>query len=176
MDDKYGFEEIFKILKENIPKSAKLAKILNHVMTKYEIPKEAYIILGSYALRNYREISDLDVDMDESYFSLLEVCKLGSVSLRGEEYVWAFNHTYENINYIIEVYATNPDKNFPNDNFSINSLHSSKALQNDEYDQYYYKLDTLLIWKETVNRDKDQKDIDLIKNILLLNKKKNVFI
>ncbi len=36
MDDKYGFEEMVKIiLKENIPKSAKLAKILNDVMTNY---------------------------------------------------------------------------------------------------------------------------------------------
>jgi hypothetical protein len=50
------------------------------------------MILGCYALRNYREISDLDVDMDETNFTLLEVCKLGSVSLGGEEYVWSFKH------------------------------------------------------------------------------------
>jgi hypothetical protein len=168
MDDKFGIDEVKSVLKEKIPKSTKLAKILNLVMTISGVPKEAYIILGSYALRNYREISDLDVDMDENYFSLLKVSPLGIVSLRGDEYVWAFNQEYEDIVYTIEVYATNPCKNFPNNNFSINSLHNSNALQKDEFDQFHYKLETLLEWKQTVNREKDQKDIKLIKNIINL--------
>lgn len=159
-------DDINMILIENISKSAKLAKILNEIMTNYGIPKEAYIILGSYAIREFREISDLDVDMDQNYFSKLEICKLGTVSLRGEEYVWAFNYTFDGISYIIEVYATDPYKNYPNDSFSITNLHLRNALDKDEYTQNCYKLETLLEWKQIANRKKDQSDIELIKKIL----------
>ena len=164
-----NYNELENILQEELPKSSKLAKILNYIMEFCEVPKEAYIILGSYAIRDYREISDLDVDMCQNYFPNLESCKLGNVSLRGLEYVWAFNQIYNGESYIIEVYSTDPFINFPNNYFSIANLINVNALQKDMFNQNYYKLETLLKWKEIVYREKDKKDIELIKKILNLN-------
>jgi hypothetical protein len=49
--------------------------------------------------------------------------------------------------------------------FSLNKL-VKNGLDIDENKHQFFNLKTLLLWKKTMNRDKDKLDIELIENIL----------
>ena len=158
---------IDEILNEKISKSTKLAKILYIIMSKFDIPPKSYCILGSYALRNYREINDIDVDLDTKHFSKLKNCPIGNITTVNNENIWTFQRNYGIINYKIEIYEVDPKIGFPNESFSLNFLFSTpNDLQTDDFGHYHYRLITVKKWKTIVQREKDEGDIILISSIL----------
>ena len=63
-----------------------------------------------------------------------------------------------------------PKVGFPNNQFSLSNLRKNKGLSKDKNNHQFLNLLYLLKWKKTMNREKDQSDIILIKG-LLKNKK-----
>ena len=161
------FSIIDEILNEKIFKSTKLAKILYVIMNKFDIPSKSYCILGSYALRDYREINDIDVDLDTKHFKKLKNCSIGNITVVNNENVWTFQRKHRIINYKIEIYEVDPKIGFPNESFSLISLFStSNDLQMDDFGHYHYRIKTVKRWKTIVRREKDEVDIILINSIL----------
>ena len=59
-----------------------------------------------------------------------------------------------------------PKVGFPNSKFSLSSLIKNKGLAKDKNNHQHFNLKSLLKWKKTMNREKDQPDIILIKKLL----------
>lgn len=158
---------IDQVICDNLPKCDKLSKILRIIMDTINIPRESYCILGSYALRKYREINDIDVDLDTQHFTKLKNLSIGNISTVKDENVWTFHKKYEGVDYKIEIYEVNSEIGYPDDSFSLNNLFSTADyLEMDDFGHYCYKLATLKNWKTIVCREKDKDDILLINNIL----------
>ena len=170
---------IEKIITNNkLNKYEKLSKILYYLFIELaNISSNKYYILGSFAIRKHREISDLDINLDHnSFFKLDIVIKkgFGNLEIYNGQIRWFFDMTNEynkltnnNTNdFSIEAFQKNPDEGFPNPNFSLNSLINNNGLDIDENGHQFFNLKTLLEWKITMNRPKDQTDIILINDIL----------
>ena len=163
-----------KIITSNNNKYTKLAEILKKIIDDCKIDQSKYFILGSYALRKQREINDLDINMDENEFDKLIKCvKYGKRELYNNQIRWFFDLTdkYKEIDptandFSIEIFRKAPLDGFPNGNYSLQRLKENNALTTDNYGHQYFKLKTLLEWKKTMNRPKDQDDIKLIEKLL----------
>ena len=178
------------ITRANKPISIKLAKILSYVANYLGIDKKKYFISGSYALNNYykyKEINNLNVNMDPSEFKLLKNFELGEfiksnnfLSDEGSNVfpssVWLLDLTnlYNELNddkidnFYIEIFEMPEAKGYPNDNFSLNSLEVSCGLEVDKYGQNYFTVPMFYKWKKTLDRPIDQKDIKFIKKYNLV--------
>ena len=163
------------IIKSDEPKHDKLAQILKLIIDQCHINPNSYFILGSYALREHREINDLDVNMNSSEFDKLEKCvKFGKVEPYNNQIRWFFDLTskYKEfadpnaVDFSIEIFKKTSSEGFPNNNFSLQVLKDNGGLSEDKYGNPFFSLKTLLRWKQTMNREKDQTDIQMIETIL----------
>ena len=171
MDDK-----IVEIIRNTLlANHEKLSSILHYlIVEKANISQDDYYIIGSYSLRNYREINDLDVVINNLEFDKLKLLNIGLFTNKFDEPYWLLDMTKlyndifnENISdFSIEIFSKSKNKGIPTDNFSLQSLNIKNGLEKDENKHSYFSLLTLLDWKLTMNRGKDQKDIEIIKNIL----------
>ena len=173
-------DDIIKdIIKDiNLTKYEKLSKILHYLFIKISnISQNKYYILGSFAIRKYREINDLDINLDSIEFIKLEkVVKsgFGHIEFYSSQIRWYFDMTddYNKLNdlnvndFSIEAFCKLPDDGFPNEEFSLNYLFNNGGLDRDENGHQFFNLNTLLYWKKTMNRPKDTDDIILIEKIL----------
>ena len=168
---------IEKIIKSKITKYEKLSKILYYLFVeKCNISQNKYYILGSYAIRKYRIISDLDINLDEIEFIKLEKLenKIGQLEFYNGQIRWFFDMTNEynqltgenEKDFSIEAFQKNPLAGFPNKNFSLQILIENNKLDIDENGHQFFNLNTLLEWKKTMNRQKDVSDIELINSII----------
>jgi hypothetical protein len=66
----------------------------------------------------------------------------------------------------IEAFQKFPNEGFPNAKFSQKHLTKHKLFDKDENGHQFFNLKTLLKWKITMNRPKNQDDIILIKSII----------
>lgn len=160
-----------------LQKHQKLSKILHCIFVELcNISQDKYYILGSFAIREHRTISDLDINMDIDEFMKLETAvknDIGHIEFYNGQIRWTYDLTDEynkltNSNekdFSIEAFQKNPDVGYPNNNFSLNKL-VKNGLDIDENKHQFFNLKTLLLWKKTMNRDKDKLDIELIENIL----------
>lgn len=165
-------KEIDDIITRSITKHEKLAEILKLVIDKCGIDQSKYFILGSYALREHRTISDLDISMFYKEFEKLYKLGVGEFQLYNKQIRWFYDLTekYKEVDpsatdFSIEVFRKCQDEGFPNENFSLGKLIEKKGLDVDKYGHQFFSLDTLLDWKTTMGRDKDTPDIELIKQI-----------
>lgn len=171
MDIEKSFESI---IKSNKTKHEKLAEILKKIIDACNIEPDSYFILGSYALREYREINDLDLNMDEKEFDKLVKCApYGKKEIYNNQIRWFFDLTdkYKLIDptsndFSIEIFKKKPLDGFPNENYSLQRLKENNGLDKDKYGHQFFNLKTLLSWKKTMNRPKDQQDIIMIEKII----------
>lgn len=167
-------EKFIDIIKIDDTKYDKLAKILKDIIDECEINQNKYFILGSYAIREHRDINDLDINMDVNEFLKLSKVKYGSLQFYNGQIRWFFDLTQEYRKYAdenandfsIEIFQKDPNDGFPNSNFSLKYLSENDGLTKDEYGHQYFNFKTLLKWKQTMNREKDQNDIKLLEKIL----------
>ena len=165
--------KILSIIESDHPKHDKLASILQLIINFCKINKKSYFILGSYALREYRTISDLDVNMDFDQFKKLKRLPFGEIQPYNNQTRWFYDLTSEYqkidasaIDFSIEIFQKKPTEGFPNEKFSLGYLKEHDGLDIDKYKHQFFNLKTLLAWKTAMGRDKDKLDIELIKKIL----------
>lgn len=169
-------EKITIIITSNESKHAKLARILHLIVNMCNIDPSNYFILGSYAIRQYRLINDLDVNMDYNEFIKLEKIQSELVKLEfyNGQIRWfldlttmynVFNSTNEN-DFSIEIFQKDPSVGFPNDRYSLKKLSMNDNLIIDEYGHQFFNFETLLMWKKEMNREKDKPDIEILEKLI----------
>jgi hypothetical protein len=170
--------KIIEIIKSKSKKYQKLSDILKYLFVDIaHIDQSKYYILGSYAIRTQREINDLDINLDYNEFFKLKALtdkSIGSIEIYNNQIRWFFDITNEynkitNSNendFSIEAFQKIRSDGFPNTNFSLDYLRNNDGLTTDNNGHQFFKLETLLEWKKTMNRPKDKPDIELIQQIL----------
>jgi len=167
-------DSIIKIIKSKEDKNVKLSKILKVIINNCNINNDKYFLLGSYAIRKHREINDLDINMDRNEFIKLSKAPYGKLEFYNGQIRWFFDltkkynkYTKSNVDdFSIEIFQKNKKDGYPNNNFSLDYLIKHNGLEKDEFGHQHFSLKTLLKWKQTMNRKKDEKDIKLIKKLL----------
>jgi hypothetical protein len=166
--------EISRII--NLPdakKSNKLSDILKLIVDKCNINQNKYVIIGSYGIRNYREIGDLDVVMEKTEWNKLAHLPVGRVeTYNGQNrYFLDLTDEYKKIDptatdFSIEIFSKEPNEGYPNNEFSIEYLYEHNGLARDENNHQHFTRKTLLKWKKTTNRPKDVPDAKLIEFLI----------
>ena len=181
---------ILNIIKSNSEKYQKLSDILKYLFVDIaQIDQSKYFLLGSFAIRTHREINDLDINLDYiEFFKLKSLTdkSIGKIEIYNNQIRWFYDITNEynkitNSNendFSIEAFQKNPSDGFPNPYFSLDYLINNNGLSTDNNGHQFFTLKTLLEWKKTMNRTKDNMDIELIQNILqhknrIINNKKS---
>lgn len=166
------------LINKDLKKHEKLSAILKYIFVDIcHIDQNKYYLLGSYAIREHRKINDLDINLDFEEFCkvLVAIGKgFGVVEYYNEQVRWFYDMTekYNELNQIdekdfsIEAFQKHPNEGFPNTNFSLAYLRQNEGLNKDSNGHQFFSLKTLLEWKKTMNRPKDQDDIKIIENIL----------
>jgi hypothetical protein len=172
------------ILNKKLKKYQKLSQILKYIFVDIAgINQKKYFILGSFSIREYRTISDLDINLDISEFLKLEKViekNMGKIEFYNGQIRWFYDMTDEynkltksNENdFSIEAFQKFNFEGFPNNKFSLKYLNKNNLFDKDENGHQFFNLKTLLKWKITMNRPKNQDDIILIKSIIFADKKK----
>ena len=165
-------------MKSKAKKHVKLAKILKYIFVDIcKIDQTKYYILGSYAIREKRNINDLDINLEFIEFLKLEAAVnkgFGNIEFHDGQIRWNYDLTKEynkctnskEKDFSIEAFQKLPNKGFPNNTFSLASLKKKKGLDTDAYKHQFMSLNTLLRWKRKMNRPKDKPDIEIIKDLL----------
>jgi len=169
------------ICDENTTKYQKLSDILKIVINYCDINNNKYMIIGSYSIRNYREINDLDMNMiSEEWDKLQKMVNMGIgiiETYNGQlRYFLDMTNEYKKLvpdvkDFSIEIFKKDFNEGFPNETFSIKYLLNHNGLDRDENKHLYFNKKTLLRWKKTMMREKDKLDIKLLEKII--KKRKN---
>tara|TARA_B100001093_G_C26841589_1_gene1020809 strand:- start:1072 stop:1593 length:522 start_codon:yes stop_codon:yes gene_type:complete len=169
---------IENIIRSKVSKEDKLAKILKHIFVNVcHIEQTKYFILGSYAIRKHRKINDLDINLDSKEFLKLEKAVIngyGKIEFYNNQIRWIFDITklYNHLtkskekDFSIEAFQKDKKIGYPTRTFSLSNLKRSQGLSKDKFGHQFFSVETLLKWKKKMNREKDKKDIELIKKIL----------
>lgn len=166
------------ILLKRSKKYEKLSKILKYIFVDIcKINQTKYFILGSFSIRKYRTINDLDINLDKDEFMKLSLAinkGFGKLEFYNNQIRWYFDLTKEynkltkskEKDFSIEAFMKDPKIGYPTNLFSLSKLTKNKGFKKDDNNHQYFSLQYLLKWKTTMNRSKDQEDIKLIKNLL----------
>jgi len=168
-------DTVISIIKSTKSKQDKLSDILKFVFVDTcGISQDKYFILGSYAIRAQRTISDLDINLDNKEFLKLEKAGLGQLQFYNGQIRWFLDLTdvynkltaANELDFSIEAFMKEPNNGFPNDKFSLAHLRRVDGLERDHNGHQFFSMKTLLSWKQTMNREKDKPDIELINTLL----------
>jgi hypothetical protein len=172
------------ILNKKLKKHEKLSSILRYLFVDIaKISQDKYYILGSFSIREYRQISDLDINLDLNEFYKLEQLtkkNIGKLEFYNNQIRWFVDFTKEynkltnenELDFSIEAFQKKQTDGFPNKSFSLKALRDNNDFEKNEDGHQFFNLKTLLKWKLTMNREKDKIDIELINNILAKNTKR----
>ena len=163
---------------KTLTKYEKLSNLLKYIFQDIcKIDTKKHYILGSFSLRKYRNINDLDINIDSLEFMKLEKAiqkGFGRLEFYNGQIRWFMDLTdeYNQLNstsekdFSIEAFMKSPNVGFPNNDFSLNNLKQHKGFDIDRNGHQYFSLKQLLKWKGTMNRPKDQSDIIILKQLL----------
>jgi hypothetical protein len=166
------------IISKKLKKYEKLSNILKYIFINIcKIDQKKYYILGSFSIRKYRKINDLDINIDKDEFMKLEKATekgFGKIEFYNNQIRWFFDLTkdYNKLtlskekDFSIEAFMKDSKVGFPNNKFSLSSLRKNNGFDKDQNNHQFFNLVYLLKWKKTMNREKDQLDIKLIKELL----------
>lgn len=155
INDKY-IEMADELNKEGLSKTNILAKVLSQIMRDMEISNQEYMIIASYCLKEFREVTDLDVIILKDAYSKLKSHQIGEISIAkisgDERIVFKLSNIDENAE--IEFFPKNEDDGFPTNKFSIKNLHETNSLQYDDYGNAYYNIEMCIEqYADVVKRD-----------------------
>ena len=118
-----------------------LPKILSEIMKNLKINVTDYMIIASYCLHKYRNITDLDVIVDaNTAYPLLKNSGLFEVSvakISGDERL-VLKIPEIDINAEIEIFPKERNVGFPSEYYSLENLNNLNLLIFDEYGNPYY--------------------------------------
>src|SRR6185312_12668528 len=130
----YMDQVIRSIITGNTEKYQKLSDILKYLFVDIAgISQNKYYILGSYAIRQYRTINDLDINLDDQEFLKLENLTkkgFGHIEFYNAQIRWFYDltqqyneltHSNEN-DFSIEAFQKRPFDGFPDQRFSLGYL------------------------------------------------------
>ena len=172
------------ILNKKLKKHEKLSSILRYLFVDIaKISQDKYYILGSFSIREYRQISDLDINLDLNEFYKLEQLtkkNIGKLEFYNNKIRWFVDFTKDynklknenELDFSIEAFQKKQTDGFPNKSFSLKALRDNNDFEKNDDGHQFFNLKTLLKWKLTMNREKDKIDIELINNILAKNTKR----
>ena len=164
------------IYDNNLLKYQKLSKILKIIIDYCNINNNKYMIIGSYSIRKYREINDLDLNMYIKEWNKLT--KLININIGISEtynnqirYFLDMTDEYKKFDskvndFSIEIFKKKLNEGFPNNNFSIKNLLKNNGLDRDENNHLYFNKKSLLEWKKIMNREKNQGDIRILEYLI----------
>jgi len=159
-------------------KYQKLSAILKYLFVDIsKISQDKYYLIGSFALREHRNISDLDIILDYDEFLKLENLvkrNIGVLEFYNNQIRWFLNLTneYNHItgekekDFSIEAFQKKPIEGFPDKSYSLSYLKKHNGFNKDMNGHLFFNMNTLLRWKQQMNRDKDKPDIELILSII----------
>ena len=169
------------IYDEYLTKYQKLSDILKIIIDYCDIDNNKYMIIASYGIRFYRQINDLDMNMESNEWIKLQKLVdlgIGIIETYNGQLRYFLNMTkeYQQIDpsekdFSIEIFKKEIDEGYPNSTFSIFYLLKHNGLERDENKHLYFNKKTLLRWKKIANRSKDQSDIKLLENLINKGKK-----
>lgn len=171
------------ILNNNLKKYQKYSKILKYLFVDIaNINQNKYFIGGSFCIREYKQINDLDIYIQKNKFIKLQKVvdkNIGKFEFFDNNIRWVYNITneYNNLTksneneFSIEAFQKLNNEGWPNNKFSLKYLKENNLLDKDENGHQFFNLNTLLKFKLTLNRSKDLDDILLIKSIISCSKK-----
>lgn len=163
---------------KTLSKHDKLSSILKYIFIDIcKIDQNKYFILGSFSLREYRVINDLDINLDCHEFLKLEKAVkrgFGHIEFYNGQIRWVLDLTDEynilnatsDTDFSIEVFMKDKKTGFPNNQFSLDYLLKTNGLDIDRNGHPFFNLRVLLKWKKTMNRAKDIADISLINDLI----------
>lgn len=150
----------------------KLAMILYWVVNLCNIDQSKYYIIGSYAIREHRVISDLDCIMNPSEFDKLPR-HIGIFEEYNNQSRWFLDLTseYQRIDpsvndFSIEIFRKSETEGYPDEKYSLQTMDRNGDIIIDEYGHQFMSLKVLLRWKTQMNRAKDRNDIKIIESLL----------
>jgi hypothetical protein len=125
----------------------------------------------------YRTISDLDINLDYNEFLKLESVvqkSMGDLQFYNGQIRWFFDLTKEynkltgekEADFSIEAFQKKPTEGYPDETYSLKYLKEQGGLERDSNGHQFFNLNTLLRWKQQMNRDKDKPDIEIIQKLL----------
>lgn len=163
---------------KTLKKYEKLSNILKYIFINIcKIDPAKYYILGSFSIRKYREINDLDINIDKDEFIKLEKAVekgFSHIEFYNGQIRWIFDLTKEynkltspkEKDFSTEAFMKDPKVGYPNNAFSLSSVKKNKGFNKDKNKHQFFSLKYLLKWKRAMNRDKDKSDIELIEELL----------
>lgn len=157
-------------------KSNKLSDILKLIVDTCNINQNKYVIIGSYGIRRYREIGDLDVIMEKTEWNKLAQLVdqgIGQFEIYNGQQRYFLDLTYEYKkmdptanDFSIEIFSKELNEGYPNTKFSIEYLYEHNGLTRDDNNHQHFTRKTLLKWKQTTKRPKDLPDAKLIEFLI----------
>ena len=151
------------ILNKKLKKHEKLSSILRYLFVDIaKISQDKYYILGSFSIREYRQISDLDINLDLNEFYKLEQLtkkNIGKLEFYNNQIRWFVDFTKEynkltnenELDFSIEAFQKKQTDGFPNKSFSLKALRDNNDFEKNEDGHQFFNLKTLLKWKLTIN-------------------------
>ena len=122
------------ILNNKLEKYQKLSSILYEIFVNIcSIDQKKYYILGSFAIRKNRKISDLDINLDNNEFFKLDKAQkigFGKLEIYNNQIRWFYDLTeiYNSLtksnedDFSLEAFQKEPSIGFPTDDFSLDYL------------------------------------------------------
>ena len=148
------------ILNKKLKKYEKLSNILKYLFVDISnINQKKYYILGSFGLREYRVINDLDINLDyNEFFKLRNLTEknIGHIEFYDDQIRWKYDLTNEynkltksnEKDFSIEAFQKLDNTGFPNKYYSLKNLLKIKGLDTDYTGHQFFNLKTLLKWKK----------------------------
>lgn len=128
------------------------------IVSYCDIDQSRYHIISSYAIRQIKPVSDLDIVMHEDEWKKLAKCGLGQSEIYNNQ-----DRYFINIGLIdIEIFSKKDELGYPNADFSMNSLRPN--LVSDAYGHLHYSFEMLVSWKVVVHRNKDREHLTQLMN------------
>jgi hypothetical protein len=143
------------------PRYILLSKFLRtKIIEPCGILQSKYVVIGSFALRKHRDITDLDICMNPVEFEKLRSLEFGEIALYNNQTRWF----YQDEQVEIEIFSKLDTEGYPDEKFSLLGLQG--RLDIDENGHQFLSLEALLDWKRKMGRQKDQADIELLESLL----------
>jgi hypothetical protein len=124
-----------------------IAYILKKIMNELNIKNNKYMIIAGYCLHKYRDVSDLDVIIEEGkpYNKLRDsgLFKIDIAKISNDERLVLKLYNIDN-EAEIEIFPKSRKIGFPSNYYSLENLQSKKLLKLDDHGNPYYNEKTCI--------------------------------
>jgi hypothetical protein len=117
-----------------------------------------YMIIASYCLKDFRQITDLDVVVSINAYEKIKNSsgvKIGKAKISGDERVFlTLNSLGDDVE--IEFFPKKTNQGFPSKYFSMRNLKKNKKLLVDNFGNQYYNMETCIKQYSCISKINDE--------------------